>query len=229
MDSWIPIANEANFIVVAPEFSEERGIRLGGDWEWRFNTGNVVSWFGIDVDPREWYFESVEQIFTCFLKSDDRVDDEYILFGHSAGGQFVHRMVLFRPDAHFDLAIAANSGWYSFPLEEVDFPYGLSGAPYSNEAISSALGRPLVVLLGTADTPDQGSFRSRPKAMRQGEDRIQRGANFFKEGQALASSKGIPFGWTLQYVEGVSHDYRGMALAAARLILGIEATADLIE
>jgi hypothetical protein len=59
LDSWIEIAENQRLLVLAPEFSKKRAIRIGGAWEWRFNTGNVVSWYGQDVAQEKWYFESV--------------------------------------------------------------------------------------------------------------------------------------------------------------------------
>jgi pimeloyl-ACP methyl ester carboxylesterase len=218
LDSWIEIAEDWGFLVVAPEFSEKRAIRIGSAWEWRFNTGNVVSSFRQDVAEENWYFQSVERLFDSIRHSDERVMDRYVIFGHSAGGQFVHRMVLFQPEVHFDLAIAANSGWYTLPDEDMDFPYGLSGAPHSKERLRLALGRPLVVFLGTEDSPDQGGFRKSSEAMLQGAGRMQRGTFFYNEAQRFASEQDISLGWALEHAQGVGHDYRGMALASVRLL-----------
>lgn len=218
LDAWIPFAEEDNLLVVAPEFGEEHSIRVDGDWEWRFQTGNLVGWFSKDVDEAAWYFTSVERLFTTVRDAVLDVEEHYVLFGHSAGGQFVHRMVLFQPDAQFDLAIAANSGWYTYPSEEDAYPYGLAGAPYSKERIQAAFARPLVVFLGTDDTPDQGSFRTRASAMEQGSDRVLRGEGFFEFAQKKAAELGFNFQWRLEYAQGIGHDYRGMAGAAVRLM-----------
>ena len=218
LGSWIKIAEDQRLLVVAPEFGEERVVRIGGAWEWRFNTGNVVSSFGRDVAEEDWYFNSVERLFESIRQSDERVMDQYVIFGHSAGGQFVHRMVLFQPEIHFDLAIAANSGWYTFPNEDRDFPYGLSGAPYPTERLKVALGRALVVFLGTADSLDQGGFRRSSEAMLQGATRMQRGTRFYEEAQRLASAQDISFGWALEHAQGIAHDQGGMASASVRLL-----------
>ncbi|MDR9417404.1 hypothetical protein [Gracilimonas sp.] len=223
LDSWIPFADENRFLVVAPEFSDEQiigfvGSLSTGGFEYRYATGNVVSWFSWNLPEKDWYFSSVEQLFDTFRRSDSRVMDRYVLFGHSAGGQFVHRMVLFNPDARFDLAIAANSGWYTLPDSEQNYPYGLSGAPNSQDRLNRSLQRPLVIFLGTEDTPDQGGFRTRPEAMKQGESRPQRGKHFFDFAQRVASERGLPLSWQLKYAEGIGHSYRDMAEASILLI-----------
>lgn len=49
-----------------------------------------------------------------------------------------HQMTLFSPDASFDLAIAANSGWYTLPVTNKRFPYGLSDSPIENKTINAS-------------------------------------------------------------------------------------------
>jgi len=223
LDSWIRFADENQFLVVAPEFSDEQiigfvGSLSTGGFEYRYTTGNVVSWFSRDLPEKDWYFRSVEKLFGIFRRSDSRVMGRYVLFGHSAGGQFVHRMVLFNPDARFELAIAANSGWYTLPDDNQNYPYGLSGAPTLQHRLDRSLQRPLVVFLGSDDTPDQGGFRTRPEAMKQGESRPQRGKHFFDFAQQVAARKGLPFGWQLKYAEGIGHNYRDMAEASIPVI-----------
>lgn len=223
LDSWIPYADENQLFVIAPEFSDEQPIGFVGSlsgwgFEYRYSTGNVVSWFSRDLPEKDWYFTSVDHLFDAFLRSDPQLLNRYILFGHSAGGQFVHRMAMFKPDARFDLAIAANSGWYTIPDIEQNYPYGISGAPEVQDRITHSLQRPLVVFLGTEDKPDQGGFRTRPEAIGQGKSRPQRGEHFFKTAQHAASNRGLNLGWQLKYAEGIGHNYKDMAEAAIPLI-----------
>ncbi|MEX2530562.1 MAG: hypothetical protein WD960_07305 [Gemmatimonadota bacterium] len=223
LDSWIPYADENQLLVVAPEFSDERPIGFvgslsDGGFEYRYSTGNVVSWFSRDLPEKDWYFTSVEHLFDAFLRSDPHVANRYVLFGHSAGGQFVHRMAMFKPDARFDLAVAANSGWYTIPDNAQNYPYGISGAPRVQDRMTHSLQRPLVIFLGTEDKPDEGGFRTRSEAMKQGESRPQRGKHFFEAAQRDAANRGLTLGWQLEYAEGIGHNYREMAEAAISLI-----------
>jgi len=119
----------------------------------------------------------------------------------------------------FNLAIAANSGWYTLPDLGKRFPYGLAGSPYPIEKLESALSRPLVVFLGTEDSPDQGGFRTRSEAIQQGATRQQRGIHFYENAKRLASTRGVPFGWELEYAKGIGHDFTGMAEASISLLL----------
>ena len=38
---------------------------------------------------------------------------QYDIFGHSAGGQIVHRMAIFHPDSKARRMVAANSAFYT--------------------------------------------------------------------------------------------------------------------
>ena len=49
----------------------------------------------------------------------------YGLFGHSAGGQFVHRMLSFGFRDRVAVAVSANAGTYAMPDLEIAWPFGL--------------------------------------------------------------------------------------------------------
>ena len=83
------------------------------------------------------------------------------------------------------------------------------------------LGRPLVVLLGTADTdPNHVHLRRTPEALAQGPHRFARGHFFYEAGQARAKELGVPFGWQLATAPGVDHNDQGMAVFAVRHLFG---------
>ena len=128
---------------------------------------------------------------------------------------------MFMPDARIDQAITANAGWYTMPDPAVAFPYGTKSAPITGETLGAALGKPLTVLLGTADTdtadPD---LRTTAEANLQGPHRFARGQSFHAEGRALADRLGTPFGWKIVFVPGVGHSNALMAQATAKLIAG---------
>ena len=49
------------------------------------------------------------------------------LWGHSAGGQFVHRALATQDSAQFEAAGAGNAGWYTMPTLDRPYPEGLGG------------------------------------------------------------------------------------------------------
>ena len=207
-DYWELIADRYKILIVVPEFSQKLWPRAA-----QYNLGGV----GEASDPEKWAFSAIEHIF-------DEVRDgqaDYRIFGHSAGGQFVQRMVLFRPDARFAVAIAGNPGWYTMPEWRGDktgqrFPYALAGAPVGEANARRALTRRFILMIGENDNdPDDENLNKSDGAMKQGENRVDRGESFFKAATALAAELGIDFKWELIEVPATSHDALAISKAAA--------------
>ena len=213
-DEWAPLARQYGFILMVPEFS-----RADFPGSLGYNTGYFAAADGTPRPRALWSFAAIEPLFDDVRARFGTRAARYTLYGHSAGAQFVHRFVMFMPEARIEQAIAANAGWYTMPDAATGFPYGLGGAPVPPGALAAALGQPLTVLLGTADTdtadPD---LRTTPEANRQGPHRFARGQSFFAAGRAAAERAGVPFGWRMEFVPGVGHSNGRMAGAAARLI-----------
>lgn len=213
-DEWAGLARTHGFIVIVPEFSRADFPGAAG-----YNTGYFAAADGTPRPRAQWSFAAIEPLFDEVRARFGTTAQRYTLYGHSAGAQFVHRFVLFMPEARIEQAIAANAGWYTMPDEDIAFPYGVKGAPVAREVLQAALAKPLTLLLGTADTdtadPD---LRTTPEANRQGPHRFAHGQQFHAEGQAAAARWGTRFGWRVVEVPGVGHSNGRMALAAARLI-----------
>lgn len=218
-DEWAGLARDHGFIVIVPEFS--RADFPGAD---SYNTGYFTAADGTPRPRALWSFAAIEPLFDTVRQRFGTQAERYTLYGHSAGAQFVHRFVMFMPEARIGQAIAANAGWYTMPDLAVSFPYGGKNAPMTEATLKAALATPLTVLLGTADTdtadPD---LRTTPEANRQGPHRYARGQQFHAQGKAAALQLGAPFGWRVEDVPGVGHSNRLMAQAAARLIAGRKA------
>jgi len=72
-------------------------------------------------------FTLMDRLFDHVRDATGSPIQRYDFFGHSAGGQFAHRFVMFLPSAKTRVIISANSGWHTFPTVEPPFPYGLGG------------------------------------------------------------------------------------------------------
>jgi poly(3-hydroxybutyrate) depolymerase len=145
-DTWSEHADKYEFMVVAPLFdSEQWG---GGEYSY----ASVVSKEGKLRDASMWSFNVVEHLFDAIKGATGNESSTYFLYGHSEGGQFVHRLVLFLPDARYAKAVAANPGWYTMPTFDIKFPYGLGGSPATEGSLQQSLGRAFVLLLGDRDT-----------------------------------------------------------------------------
>lgn len=224
-DSWIEAAERFNLLLLAPSFDEAR---FPGPIRY-----NLAAMIGDDADvatlrnvtlapPETWLFADIEAIFDQAVARSGSTQTRYDLFGHSAGAQIVHRMVLFAPETRVRTAVAANSGWYTVPTPDVQFPYGLGGLSLSSATLERAYSRDLVLLLGEQDDAREtrGHLRESPEADAQGKHRLARGRNF----HAVATSEGVRLGfrpsWRVEIVSGVGHDYRKMGEAAARYLYG---------
>ena len=92
--------------------------------------------------------KSIEDIFDAVRNANGFSRARYDIYGHSAGAQFLHRLVLFKPAARYRVAVAANAGWYAMPDFAVSYPYGLGASGLSPAGLARAFGRHLVLLLG---------------------------------------------------------------------------------
>ena len=211
-DNWLPFAEKNRLIVLAPEFDEARfPSRL-------FNMGGIET-----RDRGKWSFQIVEHLFD-FVRADEGLSaTDYLLFGHSAGGQFVHRFMLLAEAPRVSVAVAANAGSYTMPsypgLMDDKFPYALDEAIVSPDKLKQVFARKVIVLLGEADTQtDAANLPKARQATAQGVNRFERGGNFFAHAQAQAQKLGTPLAWERITVPGVGHDSRRMSQAAARLL-----------
>lgn len=214
-DQWHELAKEHHFLLVVPEFSDRQ---FPGSES--YNLGNVFDAAG-KLQPRTaWSFSAIEPIFDEVRRRFGMTARSYAIYGHSAGAQFVHRFLFHIPKARVRQAVAANAGWYTMPVFNVAFPYGLGNSVVSSTDLAAALQLPVTVLLGEADIdPDHPSLRRTPEALAQGPHRFARGQAFFDAAMSAATRLGVPFGWQLQTVPGADHDNRLMAPAAIPWLL----------
>lgn len=176
----------------------------------------------VNQDRSAWIFSDFDRIFETARRALDLDTGTYDLFGHSAGGQILHRLALFHSRNSADRIIAANSGWYTLPEFETAFPYGLGNTGMNKAEIRDALQSRLVVFLGERDDENEtrGGLRRTPEADLQGPGRLQRGQHFFAAAQSLARQLDTELKWQLEIVPGVGHEYRRMAEAAATYLYG---------
>jgi hypothetical protein len=213
-DDWKPHARRHRALLIVPEFSEEHYPGSDG-----YNLGSVVDDDGDRNPESRWAFSIIEPLFDYVQADTGNRADGYRLFGHSAGAQFVHRFLLFKPDNRVKRAVSANAGWYTTTEANIDFPYGLRGSPSTDEGLKRALAAPLTILLGEEDVEtDADNLRKTPETNRQGENRLARGQFFYAAGQRAARALGTTFAWTLETVPGAEHSDEEMAPAAARLL-----------
>ncbi|MGH3089939.1 MAG: alpha/beta hydrolase [Rubrobacteraceae bacterium] len=214
-DNWMASAEKFGCLLLCPEFTKEDFPRKA------YHLGNLVDDEGGFLPRSARTFGVIERLFDFAREATGNESERYHIYGHSAGGQFVHRMVMFAPESRFETAVAANSGWYTMPVFRRKFPYGLKGSGLSPERLREAFGRRLVVLLGTRDTDSKDPHLRRTSgARRQGKNRLERGLNFYVTARNEAAKSGAAFEWTLEPVIKASHFDPRMMPTALRAFFG---------
>lgn len=212
-DYWELAADRHGFLVIAPEFSDRAWPKSAA-----YNLGDVAD----NKDPAKWAYSVIERLF------DEMRDGQrdYRIFGHSAGAQFVHRMLFLLPRNRASHAVVANAGWYMMPEWRGDkgaakWPHSFVESPAGERELRLALERKVLVLLGEADTKtDDANLERGDEAMKQGANRLERGENFFGAATSAARELGVKLAWELSYAPGIGHDGSKMSRAAADLVWG---------
>ncbi len=213
-DYLMDLVDAHDLLVIALEFSDAHF--PGQPW---YNAGNVMAASGGLNPHAHRSYTIVEHLFADLADQGVTTQPGYGLFGHSAGSQFVHRMVMLGHRDRVVACVPANAGTYLMPDLDIDFPYGLRGTGADATALPGMLAAPLTVMAGTADTnPDEPFFPNDLGSMRQGATRYERAHRFVAAGYAAAATLGVPCAWTIIDVPDVAHDGRRMAQAAAPVL-----------
>lgn len=222
-DAWVEASEKYGLLVLTPQYSDENYPQF-----WNYNLAGMISdvdiqneTFSINHQSDRWLYEDFDRIFDEVKSTLGLTVENYDMFGHSAGGQLLHRMAIFKPESKADRILAANSGWYTLPDDTIAFPYGLSG-------LDSSILQPkifttnLVLFLGEKDDASEtrGELRRSPEVDVQGLHRLARGKYFYSEAEKIAKRSGYEFHWQLHIVPEVGHDYVEMSSAAAKYLYG---------
>ncbi len=211
-DDWVAEAETNRFMLVVPEMTQAQFPKDAG-----YNFGNMIDAAYVAKPADTWAWRSIETVFDAVRSTIGSTRPAYTIYGHSAGAQFVHRLALFANNARFETAIAANAGWYTLPVANETFPYGLDKTPIDDTRLKTNFGRPLLILLGENDIDQNHPQLRRDTASdRQGTHRFARGQHFMQIANAEARRIGVPLAWTIETVPGVAHDSRGMTAAAVK-------------
>lgn len=211
---WLPLVDEAGVLVIAPEFSDA----AFPDSRW-YNHGNLLDDSG-EPNPRDAStYAIVPRLFAALQAQGVTRRRRYGLFGHSAGSQYVHRMLALGPRDNVAAAVAANAGTYAMPDLHTPFPNGLGGIGLTTDDLRAFLHFRLTVMAGTADIDNTAEhFPKDPVSMRQGATRFERAHNYVAAARAAAERLGTHCAWTIIDVPGVAHEGDKMSAAAAPIL-----------
>ncbi len=215
-DVMIANADKFGFIIIAPEFSEQHYPTADN-----YNLGNVF----IDGDNPSveslnaeslWTFSVVEPIFEFMKTKIGSTLNTYDVFGHSAGAQFVHRYMLFKPLAKVNRLAAAAAGWYTMFDKSIDFPYGTKKSPVEFANYNNLFNKKVYILIGEQDIdPNSDGLRHNEIVDKQGLNRLTRAQYFYTQSRATANQSAAAFNWKYYPLKGVAHDFSATSNAAA--------------
>lgn len=217
-DEWLVAADLNGLLILAPEFSEA-AFPKSADY-------TISEINGADFSKSN--YATIEGIFDSTLAATGSQQKVYGMYGHSAGGQFIQKMMMLMPTVRTDYAVTANSGWYLLPSctkvpnEVAAFPYSFADGPYSAAdcpaALTRGLSRNVLVLLGAEDRdPAHPQLSKTAGAMMQGSTRFERGAFFIDQMRKAGEAQNKAHRWKAQVVPSVGHDASQMAQSAVFL------------
>ena len=226
-DAWVAASEAHGVVILSPSYSEETYPRF-----WNYNlagmianiefdraTNGILS-FDVSKDSEDWIFNDFDRIFNEARQHLELETSNYDMFGHSAGGQVLHRMAMFHTENQANRILASNSGWYTLPTFANEFPYGLKGSVANEEWLTRALKADLVIFLGEMDDENEtrGDLARSAEIDVQGLGRIERGKYFYEIALETAEQLDTDINWKLEVVPDVGHDYRRMSEAAAEYL-----------
>lgn len=213
-DYWLPLVDEADVLVIAPEFPAEHF--PGSAW---YNFGNRTDDEG-RAKPRDQWTYGVDQKVFALLRNQALTERaRFGVWGHSAGGQYVHRAMSLGFRQGVAAAVTANAGTYAMPEIGTAFPFGLGDTGLDDDGLAQLLNFRLTVMAGTADIDASSpNFPKDEAAMRQGGTRYERAHSYIAAARNEAARLGLHCAWTIVDVEGVAHDGERMSAAAAPIL-----------
>ena len=213
-EKWIALAEREKVIIVVPHFDRTRFRRTDDYALGPMRAGKR------SIDS----LIAIEKLFDYVNRETGGQGTRYRIFGHSAGAQFVHHLMLLLPENRAEWAIAANANKYTWPEWRAEkgaftLPNGMLKVESAEGKLKQALGNNLTIMLGDADNdPKHHQLTHGTEVDQQGLERLSRGRNFFKAGEAAATELNVPLRWTLKIVPDTGHDNAAMTRAAIDLM-----------
>lgn len=241
-DAWISAAEKYNVLILAPSYAEKDydygAYHMGGLIYDLDVAGSLTSdpntnheflkeedfKFKVSRDPEEWIFNDFDRLFKLVVEEFGSDQTSYDMFGHSAGGQILHRMAIFQSKSQVDQILASNSGAYTLPEFDVPLPFGIGNSGITEIELKESFKKKLVLFIGELDNEnEQGGLLLRSTTVdRQGIHRLARAKYFYDISEKVAIEMTSEFNWELEIVRGIGHDFHKMSEAAANYLYKIE-------
>lgn len=214
VDTWKEYAEKKGFMFFIPLFTHEKfPTRRYQELGVKDNNGNILT-------AHDRTSALVDSLIFHILKCSGTADDKVTVFGHSAGGQFVHRFMLLNSSPFIKKAIIGNPGWFTFPTKDYNYSYGIKDLDdFTPAQLRRMLRQNVILQLAEGDTIRESFLRKTPEADRQGMNRLERGNRFFEILDSISKAAHYDFNWRRVYVPNVGHDAIAMSRFAAEHLL----------
>jgi len=186
-----------NILLILPEYSEQLFPKIEA-----YQYGNVRT------KPKElWTYYVNDRIFELVKRLTGSQREKYCIWGNSAGAQFVHRQLIVGAYEFIEKAFASNAGVYTMPTRGTDpYPYSLKGLGLTDEDLKRIFSLNFLILLGEEDVLQDAYFLKTKAAMRQGDNRLQRGKKFYLTAKKEAQRLNLKLKWQLITIPGCGHN-----------------------
>ena len=237
-DAWIEASEKFSVLIISPSYSEK--VYNYGD----YHLGGVVSdldlskgvsfkkgtnqvfideksiEFNVNQNKEAWIFNDFDRIFKFIKSATKSKQKKYDVFGHSAGGQILHRFALLCPSSKANRILASNAGTYTPINYEMDYPFGIKNVGIDHHDIKKSFKKKLVLFLGELDNDSEtrGRMLRSKTADKQGTNRLDRGKYFYFSSLQVAEKSKAEYNWELEIIPDIGHDQKRMAKAAAKYL-----------
>ncbi|PWL39897.1 hypothetical protein DKG77_03440 [Flagellimonas aquimarina] len=235
-DSWIETSEKHSVLIISPSYPEKeynygdyhlggvvKDLNLSKGISFKKGTNQVlvdenIVLFNINNKKEDWIYDDFDRIFEMVKRATKSRQKKYDLFGHSAGGQILHRFVLFSPNSKANKILASNAGTYTLPDYKENYPFGMKNV--DARKLRASFKKELVLFLGELDNESEtrGRMLRSKTADIQGTHRLARGKYFCSYSTEAAKNLGMKFNWKLEVIANVGHNQKKMAEFAANYL-----------
>jgi len=237
-NAWIEASEKYNVLILSPAYNENvypfedyhlcgliKDINLNESVA-RVENSNEINLneqlfeFKINASPDEQIFNDFDRIFDLTINATRSSQTNYDIFGHSAGGQILHRFSIFHEQSKANRIIASNSGFYTLPDTTTALPFGIKNYPFPQEHLKNVFSKNLILLIGELDNESErnGTLLRSKTVDQQGLHRLERAQYFYRFSNNLSNKLDIPFNWKLEIVPNIGHDHERMAVVASKYL-----------
>jgi poly(3-hydroxybutyrate) depolymerase len=212
--SWIDFAQEHGYILIAPAFNQEDFSSRLGDHA----LSGYRGLFGREIGADEWVLRLVK----AYQQAFELVNEQFYLYGHSAGGQFVGRFLVTHPEI-VKKAVITSAATYPQPTTDVAWPFGMgelhtdiewdTGTTQHVDIVPdkqkwlAATQIPLTVIVGLNDTAELPSSLIPGQ---KGKNRYAIAWNWTHDMAAFASANGLESHFNFEIIPGIGHSMSGL-------------------